>query len=85
MRRSRRPKVPKLVSCLPLRQEVERRLTLRWSPQQIAARLVLDYPDDAQMRVSHETIYPSLFVQARGALRLELARCLRTVVIAHPA
>ena len=78
VRRSRRPKVPKLVSCLPLRQEVERRLTLRWSPQQIAARLVVDYPDDPQMRVSHETIYQSLFVQARGALRLELTRCLRS-------
>jgi IS30 family transposase len=57
---------------------VERRLRLRWSPQQIAARLVLDYPDDPEMRVSHETIYQSLFVQGRGALRKELARCLRT-------
>ena len=51
---------------------------MRWSPQQIAARLVVDYPEDREMRVSHETIYQSLFVQARGALRLELARCLRT-------
>ncbi len=48
------------------------------SPQQIAARLVLDYPDDLEMRVSHETIYQSLFVQGRGALRQELTRCLRT-------
>jgi len=51
---------------------------LRWSPQQIAARLVLDYPDDLEMRVSHETIYQSLFVQGRGALRQELTRCLRS-------
>jgi IS30 family transposase len=49
-----------------------------WSPQQIAARLVSDYPDDLGMRVSHKTIYRSLFVQARGALRKELAACLRT-------
>jgi IS30 family transposase len=68
----------KLVACPRLRHEVERRLEMRWSPQQIAARLMIDYPEDLQMRVSHETIYQSLFVQARGALRLELARCLRT-------
>ena len=57
---------------------MERRLRERWSPQQIAARLVCDYPDDLEMRVSHETIYRSLFVQARGALRKELTACLRT-------
>jgi len=77
-RRSRRPKPPKLLASPRLRREVERRLQLRWSPQQIAARLVLDYPDDPEMRVSHETIYQSLFVQGRGALRKELTRCLRT-------
>ena len=77
-RRVRRPKVPKLVATPRLRREVERRLQLRWSPQQISARLVLDYPDDPEMRVSHETIYQSLFVQGRGALRRELTRCLRT-------
>ena len=77
-RRVRRPKHAKLVSSPRLRAEVERWLTLRWSPQQIAARLVLDYPDDLEMRVSHETIYRSLFVQGRGALRKELTRCLRT-------
>ena len=75
---ARRPKVPKLVRCAALRQAVERGLVLRWSPQQIAARLAVDYADDAGMRVSHETIYQSLFVQARGALRLELVKCLRT-------
>ena len=78
VRDTKRPKVSKLVSCLPLRQEVERRLALRWSPQQIAARLAVDYPDEPSMRVSHETIYQSLFVQARGALRRELAQYLRT-------
>ena len=57
---------------------VERGLQVHWSPQQIAARLVLDFPDDTDMRVSHETIYQSLFVQSRGALRRELAAHLRT-------
>ncbi|MDX2565496.1 IS30 family transposase, partial [Streptomyces sp. TX20-6-3] len=49
-----------------------------WSPQEIAARLRLDHADDPEMRVSHETIYQSLFVQGRGELRRELARCLRS-------
>jgi IS30 family transposase len=78
MRRARRPKPSKLAANTRLRQEVERRLGERWSPQQIAARLVRDYPNDPEMRVSHETIYRSLFVQARGALRKELTACLRT-------
>jgi len=78
VRHARRPKPYKLVENQTLRREVERRLSLRWSPQQISARLVRDYPDDQEMRVSHETIYRSLFVQARGALRKELAACLRT-------
>ena len=77
-RRARRPKPEKLATHPRLCREVERRLLERWSPQQIAARLVCDYPDDREMRVSHETIYRSLFVQARGALRKELATCLRT-------
>jgi IS30 family transposase len=67
-----------LDSNAPLRREVERRLLERWSPQQIAARLVCDYPSDPSMHISHETIYQSLFVQARGTLRKELTRCLRT-------
>ena len=46
-------------------------------PEQIAARLIGDYPDDLAMRVSHETIYKTLFIQARGALRKELTACLR--------
>jgi IS30 family transposase len=49
-----------------------------WSPQEIAARLRLEHPDDPEMHVSHETIYQSLFVQGRGQLRRELARCLRS-------
>jgi IS30 family transposase len=78
VRHARRPKPCKLIENSRLRNEVERRLVLRWSPQQISARLVRDYPEDQEMRVSHETIYRSLFVQARGALRKELAACLRT-------
>ncbi len=77
-RRAQRPKPEKLAANPRLCREVERRLLERWSPQQIAARLVRDYPDDEEMRVSHETIYRTLFVQARGALRKELTSCLRT-------
>jgi IS30 family transposase len=77
-RRAHRPKSAKLIAVPRLRRAVEQGLRRRWSPQQIAARLVLDYPDDLEMRVSHETIYQSLFVQGRGALRQELTRCLRT-------
>jgi IS30 family transposase len=73
-----RPKPAKLAACPRLREAVEGKLELRWSPQQIAAWLALAYPDDPEMRVSHETIYLSLFVQARGALRKELFRCLRS-------
>ncbi|MEX0791136.1 MAG: IS30 family transposase [Actinomycetota bacterium] len=77
-RRARRPKAAKLMVCPKLRSEVELILNKRWSPQQISARLIVEFPDDPEMRVSHETIYQSLFVQARGALREELAKCLRT-------
>ena len=56
----------------------EAKLELRWSPQQISAWLRIHYPDAKEMRVSHETIYMSLFVQGRGALRRELHRNLRT-------
>jgi IS30 family transposase len=77
VRNMRRPKVAKLARCPRLREAVEAKLELRWSPQQIASWLVLEFPDDAEMRVSHETIYLSLFVQSRGALRKELTRYLR--------
>ena len=78
VRNMRRPKVAKLTRCPRLREAVEAKLELHWSPQQIASWLVLEFPDDAEMRVSHETIYLSLFVQSRGALRKELTRYLRT-------
>lgn len=78
LERSRRPKPAKLYLDERLRRTVDQWLCDLWSPQQIAARLVREYPDDPTMRVSHETIYKTLFVQARGALRKELATCLRT-------
>lgn len=78
LERGRRPKPAKLLLNERLRCEVDRGLCELWSPQQIAARLVREYPDDPSMRVSHETIYKTLFVQARGALRKELAACLRS-------
>jgi IS30 family transposase len=56
----------------------DRRWATSWSPEQIANRLRLDFPDDESMRVSHEAIYQSLYVQGRGALRRELTACLRT-------
>ena len=77
-RRAQRPKAAKLVTQPRLRAVVEAKLALRWSPQQIAGWLPLASPQDSVMRVSHETIYLSLFVQSRGALRRELQRCLRT-------
>jgi IS30 family transposase len=73
-----RPKPARLAVCPRRGQVVESKLELRWSPRQIAGWLALAYPDDPEMQVSHETIYLSLFVQARGALRKELTRCLRT-------
>jgi IS30 family transposase len=76
-RRARRPKSAKLAACPRLRRTVEAKLEKRCSPQQIADWLPEAYPDDPEMRVSHETIYMSLFVQGRGALRHELHRCLR--------
>ncbi|MDP2584402.1 MAG: IS30 family transposase [Candidatus Palauibacterales bacterium] len=78
VRAARRPKIPKLARHPLLRAEVERRLAQRWSPQQIARRLALVFPDDPEMRVSHESICRSLFVQARGALRKELTKHLRS-------
>jgi IS30 family transposase len=56
----------------------DRRWATSWSPEQISSRLRLDFPDDESMRVSHEAIYQSLYVQGRGALRRELTACLRT-------
>ncbi|WP_202817160.1 IS30 family transposase [Serinicoccus sp. CUA-874] len=56
----------------------DRRWSLAWSPEQIAHRLKIDFPDDESMRISHEAIYQSLFIQGRGALKRELVACLRT-------
>jgi IS30 family transposase len=67
-----------LAANLALAVVVERDLALRWSPQQIAARLKTEFPDDPEMWVSHETIYRALFVQGRGGLRKELTACLRS-------
>ena len=55
-----------------------RRWATAWSPEQIARRLPLDFPDDGTMRISHEAVYQALYVQGRGALRRELTACLRT-------
>jgi len=56
----------------------DRRWARSWSPEQIAHRLPLDFPDDESMRISHEAIYQALSIQGRGALRRELTACLRT-------
>ncbi|MFP5018996.1 transposase, partial [Paenarthrobacter ureafaciens] len=61
-----------------LRAKVEEDLNKRYSPEQIAGRLRVEFPDEPEMRVSHETIYQSLYVQSRGALKRDLTVCLRT-------
>ena len=76
-RRARRPKAPKLADPR-LAAQVTEWLEEWWSPEEIAKRLHIEFPDDPMMWVSHETIYQSLFVQGRGELRRELHRCLRT-------
>lgn len=76
--RARRPKVCKLAMVSRLRTLVASKLAAKWSPEQIAGWLVSAHPDDPAMQVSHETIYRSLFVQARGVLERELTAHLRT-------
>ena len=78
LRRARRPKPAKLAMAPELCALVESKLELRWSPQQISGWLFETFPDRPEMWVSHETIYLSLFVQSRGALRKELTRFLRS-------
>jgi IS30 family transposase len=78
LRRARRPKPAKLALQPELCALVASKLELRWSPQQISGWLSETYPDRPEMWVSHETIYLSLFVQSRGALRKELTRYLRS-------
>ena len=76
--RARRPKPAKLAVNAGLREWVEEKLRRRWSPEQASARLKAEFPGRPEMRVSAETIYQSLYVQGRGALRGELAACLRS-------
>jgi IS30 family transposase len=75
--RARRPKRCKLVTNPALAHIVARQLRLLWSPQQIAGWLKRTFPDDENYQVSHETIYRTLFIQARGALKKELLQHLR--------
>jgi IS30 family transposase len=75
--RGRRPKTCKLAQNQALARLVASKLQLQWSPEQVAGWLKRTYPDDASLHVSHETIYRSLFIQARGALKKELVEHLR--------
>jgi IS30 family transposase len=75
---ARRPKATKLAASAALCARVIADLEAWWSPGQIAQRLRVEFGDDASMTISHETIYKSLYVQGRGELRRELARCLRS-------
>jgi len=76
--RASRPKPAKLAVNRKLRRQVEEDLRRRYSPEQIVGRLRRQFPSDPEMRVSPETIYQSLYVQSRGALRRDLTKCLRT-------
>ena len=75
---ARRPKLCRLAQSGLLRQTVARKLALQWSPEQIVGWLEEEYPDNEDMHISHETIYRSLFIQARGVLKKELQKHLRT-------
>ncbi len=75
--RAPRPKTCKLAQNRALARIVARKLQCRWSPRQIAGWLKRTYPDDENFQVSHETIYRTLFIQARGALKKELLKHLR--------
>ncbi|HTA11471.1 MAG TPA: IS30 family transposase, partial [Streptosporangiaceae bacterium] len=76
--RQRRPKPSRLSQHPALREVVQQMLDRRYSPEQISGRLTVEYPGDPAMRVSHETIYQSIYVYPRGELRRELTACLRT-------
>jgi IS30 family transposase len=73
-----RPKARKLLTMPRLRHHVEAKLLVRLSPEQISKTLIKEFPNDQEMRVSHETIYQALYFQARGGLRREVATALRT-------
>ena len=76
--RAQRPKLCKLACQRSLARVVARQLKLQWSPQQIAGWLKREYPENEDYHVSHETIYKTLFIQSRGALKKELLKHLRT-------
>ncbi|MBV9314554.1 MAG: IS30 family transposase [Pseudonocardia sp.] len=76
--RARRPRFGKLAGNPRLCGEVQRRLEMKWSPEQIAVSLRREFADQPRMWVSHETIYKALYVRGRGELRRELTACLRT-------
>ena len=76
--RARRPGTSKLATIDRLREVVQDQLEDEFSPEQISARLKIDFPDDVEMRVSHEAIYQALYVQGRGALARDLHQRLRT-------
>jgi IS30 family transposase len=78
IRCAKRPRAGKLELSERLRAEVQAGLVQRWSPQQISARLLVSFPDDPEMRISHETIYQAVYVQSRGELRRQLTGHLRT-------
>lgn len=73
-----RPKQCKLIICPDLCRLIAIKLKRAWSPQQIAGWMKRQYPDNLEMQVSHETIYKTLFIQTRGALKKELQKCLRS-------
>ncbi|TLP90354.1 IS30 family transposase [Nesterenkonia salmonea] len=76
--RRARPKAAKLSANSRLRSWVTQKLALQWSPAQISATLVKEFPEDTEMRVCHETIYQALYLQARGGLKKEVQAALRT-------
>ena len=76
--RRSRPKTGKIAANPALRQAVQDRLEMEWSPEQISKTLLIQFPAQPEMQVSHETIYQALYVQGRGELRRELTRALRT-------
>jgi IS30 family transposase len=76
--RAARPKTARLAGNDELREWVQARLKENWSPEQISVMVRREFPGRPEMRVSHETIYQAIYVQGRGALRRELAACLRT-------
>jgi IS30 family transposase len=81
--RAMRPKLCKLATNKPLQRVISNKLTIHWSPEQIAGWLKRKYPNDEHNQVSHETIYRSLFVQARGVLKKELMQHLRSKRTIH--